>query len=216
MKTINKSYKLRIYPNEKQKILLSKHFGCNRFVFNYYLEKQKESYELAAGYFRHGVTVARNCEKPILVFIGDESPYPNLLASQLERFGISTENQSVEQLFKELCEIYEVFLIHKPYSSHGVTELVREDWKKILPEEHILPLSEPERVVDVLFGILAGVTAKVDYFHDELVSRQTPEQVSTVMCSLKPFFDKLKGTVSSEGKSTFHKLPTGTKSKPLL
>lgn len=44
MKIIHKSYKFRIYPNEEQKILLGKHFGATRFVFNYYLNKRKETY----------------------------------------------------------------------------------------------------------------------------------------------------------------------------
>jgi len=44
MKTIFKSFKFRIYPNKDQEILLAKHFGANRFVFNYYLNKRKESY----------------------------------------------------------------------------------------------------------------------------------------------------------------------------
>jgi len=44
MKPIFKSFKFRIYPNKEQEILLAKHFGANRFVFNYYLNKRKESY----------------------------------------------------------------------------------------------------------------------------------------------------------------------------
>jgi putative transposase len=44
MKTIFKSFKFRIYPNEEQEILLAKHFGACRFVFNHYLNKRKESY----------------------------------------------------------------------------------------------------------------------------------------------------------------------------
>ena len=44
MKTIFKSFKFRIYPNKDQEILLSKHFGACRFVFNHYLNKRKESY----------------------------------------------------------------------------------------------------------------------------------------------------------------------------
>jgi len=43
MKTIFKSFKFRIYPNKDQEILLAKHFGANRFVFNYYLNKRKEN-----------------------------------------------------------------------------------------------------------------------------------------------------------------------------
>ncbi|MDY0270223.1 IS200/IS605 family element RNA-guided endonuclease TnpB [Trichloromonas sp.] len=44
MKTIFKSFKFRIYPNKEQEILLAKHFGACRFVFNHYLNKRKESY----------------------------------------------------------------------------------------------------------------------------------------------------------------------------
>ena len=44
MKTIFKSFKFRIYPDKEQEILLAKHFGACRFVFNHYLNKRKESY----------------------------------------------------------------------------------------------------------------------------------------------------------------------------
>ena len=44
MKTIFKSFKFRIYPDKEQEILLDKHFGACRFVFNHYLNKRKETY----------------------------------------------------------------------------------------------------------------------------------------------------------------------------
>ena len=44
MKVIYKSFKFRIYPNKEQEILLAKHFGACRFVFNHYLNKRKETY----------------------------------------------------------------------------------------------------------------------------------------------------------------------------
>jgi putative transposase len=44
MKTIFKSFKFRIYPNKEQEILMAKHFGACRFVFNHYLNKIKETY----------------------------------------------------------------------------------------------------------------------------------------------------------------------------
>lgn len=40
-----KSYKYKILPNEVQKILLNKHFGCIRFVYNYFLNERKKEYE---------------------------------------------------------------------------------------------------------------------------------------------------------------------------
>ncbi len=40
-----KTYKFRIYPTKEQKILLSKHFGCVRWVYNYALNRKIEYYK---------------------------------------------------------------------------------------------------------------------------------------------------------------------------
>jgi len=42
--TINKAFKYRIYPNEAQKQILEKHFGCVRFVSNYFLRQRIDYY----------------------------------------------------------------------------------------------------------------------------------------------------------------------------
>jgi len=44
MKTIHKTYKLKLYPNKEQAELMSKHFGSTRFVWNYFLAERKQSY----------------------------------------------------------------------------------------------------------------------------------------------------------------------------
>lgn len=41
---ILKSFKYRLYPNKEQKVLIAKHFGCSRFVYNYGLAKKIKSY----------------------------------------------------------------------------------------------------------------------------------------------------------------------------
>ncbi len=38
---VNKAYKFRIYPNQKQIERINKTIGCSRFVFNFFLGKQK-------------------------------------------------------------------------------------------------------------------------------------------------------------------------------
>ena len=45
IKTINKTYRFRVYPNASQIELLAKHFGCARFVYNYFLSQRKEQYK---------------------------------------------------------------------------------------------------------------------------------------------------------------------------
>jgi putative transposase len=45
METILKAYKYRMYPNQQQEILLSKHFGCTRWLYNYALDKKIKAYK---------------------------------------------------------------------------------------------------------------------------------------------------------------------------
>ena len=46
MRKINRTYRFRLYPNKEQTELLAKHFGCSRFVYNYFLNQRKEQYRL--------------------------------------------------------------------------------------------------------------------------------------------------------------------------
>ena len=39
-----KAYKYRIYPNKTQEVLLTKHFGCARYIYNYGLERKIKAY----------------------------------------------------------------------------------------------------------------------------------------------------------------------------
>ena len=41
---MNKAYKLRIYPDEEQKVLLAKTFGCVRFIYNKMLDDKIKYY----------------------------------------------------------------------------------------------------------------------------------------------------------------------------
>ena len=41
----NKSFKVRIYPNEEQKVLIDKTFGCTRFIYNFMLNLKQKLYK---------------------------------------------------------------------------------------------------------------------------------------------------------------------------
>jgi putative transposase len=41
---VNKSFNYRLYPTEEQKVLLSRHFGHTRFVYNYFLRARSDYY----------------------------------------------------------------------------------------------------------------------------------------------------------------------------
>lgn len=46
MSKIYRTYRFRLYPNKVQTDLLSKHFGCARFVYNYFLNQRIEQYRI--------------------------------------------------------------------------------------------------------------------------------------------------------------------------
>lgn len=42
---IHKTYRFRLMPNAAQEILLAKHFGCVRVVYNHFLNERIEQYK---------------------------------------------------------------------------------------------------------------------------------------------------------------------------
>jgi len=45
METIYKAFKYRIYPNQEQEVLINKHIGSCRWLYNYALNKKVEAYK---------------------------------------------------------------------------------------------------------------------------------------------------------------------------
>jgi len=46
METIYRAYKYRIYPKKEQEVLINKHIGCCRWLYNYALDKKTKAYKL--------------------------------------------------------------------------------------------------------------------------------------------------------------------------
>src|SRR3990167_4337274 len=42
--TVTKTYRYRVFPTKEQAVLLAKHFGARRFIFNYFLDQRKTLY----------------------------------------------------------------------------------------------------------------------------------------------------------------------------
>ena len=45
MKTIFRTYQFELEPTGEQKVLLDKHFGCIRYVYNHFLNERQEQYK---------------------------------------------------------------------------------------------------------------------------------------------------------------------------
>jgi putative transposase len=44
MAIVNYTYKFRLSPNKEQRVLLAKHFGCQRFIYNHFLRERIDYY----------------------------------------------------------------------------------------------------------------------------------------------------------------------------
>ena len=184
----------------------------------------QESYDLAALYY------ARNCKmpkanKPIMIFIGDEGLYDFADKSQAEHWSRSSlaQRMSMDEIFAELRRKFAVYLVRKPYESVSGNALSDKDmriqgqWEKLLGEDHVSLLPSADRVVDVIFGIFAKETNRIDYFKKELEQRQLPDpggkgKVDMVMKSLHTIHALPDPNVKSKGKGKkgkSKKLPTG-------
>jgi len=152
----------------------------------------RESSELAAAYF------ANNCEmpnaiNPVLIFISDDTIYETLTpshAKQHAKVDLKKE-MSKEQLFTDLKQKYDVYFIQKVTQvrgneMYGNDKNVYDCWAPLVGTDHVVPLSDPDRVVDCIFGILGKATGRRDYSEEELKHRQLqdddgPEKVETVL-----------------------------------
>lgn len=145
-----------------------------------------ESYELAALYAARNIRTPKATRQPIVIFIGDEQTYSSIDPSLAQRYARVIQNQKISDadVFKELMEKNSVYLVHKRYQDSSHETKIKQHWVSLLGEDRIADLDDPQRVVDVIFGILAKEVNRIDYFHKEIEGRQLPDQVKTVYKSL--------------------------------
>lgn len=153
----------------------------------------QESYELAALYALYNIHV-ESAIRPIIIFIGDEAAYSRISKEQAKDIAFVDLEKSIstKEVFQRLREKFSVYFIQKPYNEMsgdermtGQNKAIHDGWAELVGEDHVAILSEPGRVVDVIFGIFAKETERIDYFRKEIGDRQKPDQVETVMKSLK-------------------------------
>lgn len=151
----------------------------------------KESYDLALLYY------LRNCEmpsaiKPVFIMICDEGLYPTVDPTWAEKYAkVNIEKGMLTStLFEELSQKFSVYCIRKRYGEvkgdklDGTEAVIQKQWEELVGADRIAILNDPNRVVDVILGLLAYETGKEEEFTKELEWRQTKGQVQTVKRSL--------------------------------
>lgn len=173
-----------------------------------------EAYELSALYYARNVEMP-NAKNPILIFICDEHFNKEITPARAKLAHVDLgEPISTKQVFEELKKKFAVYAIRKPYP--GDDDNIIKEWAEVLGLDHMAELPSADRVVDVIFGILAKETSKIAYFQDEIEERQRKDQVDTVYKSLKTIHALPKLVDDGSGKSMMVTHMKGKATKRLL
>ncbi len=93
---MKKSFKIRIYPNSEQKVLLEKTFGANRFIYNYFLNLNSKLYE----FYKINLNFAKSCKA--LTELKKQKPWLK-----------QVDCVSLQQTLRDLDNAYQNFFISK-------------------------------------------------------------------------------------------------------
>jgi len=91
---MHKAYHFRIYPNRMQRELIHKTFGCCRYVFNHFLAKRKEVYEVK------GKTLGYNTCSALLTILKKELEW----LKEPDATALQTELRHLDDAFKRFFQ----------------------------------------------------------------------------------------------------------------
>ena len=120
-----RSYEYRLYPNKEQQVLLAKHFGCNRFIYNWALALRKEEYE------KSGKTLSKfDINKKITELKHDENYiWLNEVLAQALQQSIQNLDTAYIKFFKEKTGFPKFKSKHSHRYSYRVPQGLKIDFK---------------------------------------------------------------------------------------
>lgn len=123
---VHKSYKFRMYPDEEQKTLLLKHFGCCRLVYNHFLARRKEAYlteKTSLNYY--------DCQSELTVWKkSDEYSFLKEVNSQSLQFSIRNLDTAYRKFFDKSGK-FPRFKKKGDRDSFTVPQSVRLEYEKL-------------------------------------------------------------------------------------
>ncbi len=189
-----------------------------------------ESPDLMALYYLKNAEFPNATRKPIMVFVTDEGFYSFVKREQAKEYAkynfAKDERISPKALFFELTQKFNVYVVRKPYNCSKLSKTDNDEidkkieamWVGVLGQDHVIPLPEANRVVDVLFGILAHETGQFKEFEKELKDRQLKDKngqhkVNVVMRALKTMHFSKDDLANTKTRSLRDddEVPTGRK-----
>eukprot|EP01123_Difflugia_compressa_P006201 TRINITY_DN1837_c0_g1_i1.p1 TRINITY_DN1837_c0_g1~~TRINITY_DN1837_c0_g1_i1.p1 ORF type:complete len:303 (-),score=57.49 TRINITY_DN1837_c0_g1_i1:52-960(-) len=161
-------------------------------------QQAHETYELAAFYYSHlftwegepepepGTNEPYTGRKGFFFIAADEFFYEELNQNQVCKLILGEQPPPThsKDVLRKLTTKFHVFLIKKHYDTKNEPNICKQ-WGEVIGSNHILPLSDPKAIVDIMLGILAihpqGKNMTMDQYEHELRERgQTDERIAVV------------------------------------
>jgi hypothetical protein len=100
------------------------------------------------------------------------------------------------KIFQDLRKKFEVFLIHKPLDYHGSDDKewdarIVAQWQEAIGKERVIPLPDPNGVVDAILGILsAEIYSDVDQYDVDMKNRdQDPSRRKMISSGIRDYYN---------------------------
>lgn len=149
-----------------------------------------ETYELGAYYLLNNFDFDKD-SKPIVFFLGDESPYKEVSGSQVKQYinskiKVSDFNYKTFTVFKELLDkIPDTYVFLNPYCGKTIDKDIIKSWTSLFENESHVINMQPENekaIVDLMLGVIALISEHdlEDYKIDMLDRGQTKERIESV------------------------------------
>lgn len=157
---------------------------------------EHESYELAAYFFDNSLDMV-GAELPFFFITGDEGYFDNINATTVQTvFGKGMKQEVIDSasVWRSLMQKFNVFHIHKPYTSANYEAKIHKQWCDILGPERVLDITVPKACVDVVLGAIALTVGKSlkEYIDDMKARGQDNERIEMVSNALRRYAEKLQ------------------------
>lgn len=161
-KSISRGYKFRLYPNLKQKELIAKTLGSNRFVYNYFLNERITYYN------QTGKTLTYSKTSKLLTQLKAEQPWL-----------YEVDSISLQQSLRDLDTAYKNFFSkrsgypqfkakkdnHQSYRTQMVNDNIKLDGNKIkLPKLGLVKFSASREVLGQINNVTVSKSPSGKYY----------------------------------------------------
>lgn len=158
---MEKGFKFRLKPNKEQEIYLNKMFGCNRFIYNYFLNLKQEHYKT----YNEGLSY-KECSS-LLPSLKEQYPWLKeadavSLQQTLKKLEISYKNFFKGSGFPKFKKKYDYYQSYKTTYSHNNIE-IKDDYIK-LPKIGLVKFVNHREIQGQIVNATVSRTNTVKYY----------------------------------------------------